>query len=75
MLVISTSGNSKNLISAVEKAKEMGIESIGLLGKGGGNLKNLVDNDIIIRSEKTSRIQEAHGLIIHILCKIIDDLM
>ena len=59
----------------VKKAKEMKIESFGLLGKGGGNLKKLVDNHIIIRSEKTSRIQEAHGLVIHILCKIIDDLM
>ena len=75
LLVISTSGNSENLISAVKKAKEMKIESFGLLGKGGGNLKKLVDNHIIIRSEKPSRIQEAHGLVIHILCKIIDDLM
>ena len=72
LMVLSTSGNSLNLINAVKIAKRKGIESIGLLGMDGGYLKGLVDFDITIKSNKTARIQEAHGLIIHIICKIID---
>ncbi len=72
LLAISTSGNSLNLINAVKTAKKRGIESIGLLGMNGGILKQEVDFSICIDSKKTARIQEAHGLIIHIICKIID---
>ncbi len=73
LLVISTSGLSMNLIKAVESAKKKSIETIGLLGKNGGNLKNLVDFDITVPNNKTCRIQEAHGLLIHIICQLIED--
>jgi len=71
-LGISTSGNSKNVILAVKKAKEMGMITIGLLGNNGGNLKDLVDMSIIVPSTNTARIQEVHITIIHILCEEIE---
>lgn len=72
-VLISTSGNSPNLIKAAEKAKKMGLFIAGLIGKGGGKLKPLCDIAIVIGSDNTPRIQEMHGLIIHSVCEIIDD--
>ena len=72
LLVISSSGNSINLCNAVKTAKSMQIECIGLLGRDGGILKELLDFEITIKSYSTARIQEVHGLIIHIISKIID---
>ena len=73
LIVISTSGNSENLINAVEKAKEKGIKTVGLLGKSGGKLKKMCDYSIVIPSESTPRIQESHILISHILCELIEN--
>lgn len=70
---ISTSGNSKNVSRAVKKAKEMGIYTIGLLGRSGGELKSLVDLPIVVPSEKTARIQECHIMIGHIICERADE--
>ncbi len=72
---ISTSGNSKNVIAAVKRAKQMGIYTIGFLGNTGGELKGLVDAPVIIPSTKTSRIQESHIMIGHILCECVDELI
>ena len=69
---ISTSGNSKNVIRAVEKAKEMGIYTIGLLGKNGGKLKNLVDIAIVVPSNSTPRIQECHLITYHTISEIVE---
>ncbi len=69
---ISTSGNSENVIRAVEKAKEKGIYTIGLLGKNGGKLKDLVDLPLIVPSNDTPRIQECHVLIYHIICEEVE---
>lgn len=66
LLAISTSGNSKNVILAATEAKNKGMKIIGLLGKDGGSLKNLVDYPIIVDSKVTDRIQEIHIKIIHI---------
>ena len=74
LVVISTSGNSKNLINACITAKKKNIKTIGLLGRDGGNLKKLVDHDITIKSNRTCRIQEAHSLIIHIICQMFDNI-
>jgi D-sedoheptulose 7-phosphate isomerase len=71
-LVISTSGNSINLVNAVNKAKSLGIISIGLLGKDGGMLKDLVDIPIIVKHNNTQRIQESHLLIEHIICELVE---
>jgi len=70
---ISTSGNSKNIVHAIETAKKMKMAAIGLLGNQGGIIKNLCDTSIVIPSNSTARIQECHILIIHILSKIIDN--
>jgi D-sedoheptulose 7-phosphate isomerase len=71
-LAISTSGNAGNVIEAVKKAKEKGIKTIALTGKGGGALKELCDISIVVRSEDTPRIQEAHILIGHIIADIVE---
>ena len=72
-ILISTSGNSKNLLDAAKKAKEKGICTVGLLGRDGGKLKDLTDFNIVIKSESTPRIQEAQQLIYHTLCEIIEE--
>jgi len=73
LFVISTSGNSVNLIEATNQAADMGIKTIGLLGKDGGKLKDMVDLAIIVPSDITARIQEMHILIGHIICEYIDE--
>ena len=64
---ISTSGNSKNIIKAMEKAKELGLITIGLLGKDGGELKGKMNYEFIIPGETSDRIQEIHMAILHII--------
>jgi len=66
LLAISTSGNSPNIVRAVESAKKQGMKTIGLLGKGGGKLKDLVDYPFVIDATISDRIQEMHIKIIHI---------
>ncbi|MCO4792517.1 MAG: SIS domain-containing protein [Bacteriovoracaceae bacterium] len=65
LLAISTSGNSKNIIRAVEFAKSQGIKTVGLLGKSGGQLKDMVDIPLIVQSNVSDRVQEVHIKIIH----------
>jgi D-sedoheptulose 7-phosphate isomerase len=72
LLVISTSGNSKNLLSAVNDARSRGIYTAGLLGSDEGKLVNLVDLALVANTESTPRIQEAHILAGHILCHLVD---
>ena len=69
LLVISTSGNSENLIETVSQAKKQNIKTIGLLGRDGGKLGKLVDVPIIVSGNRTSRIQEAHIFILHFICQ------
>ena len=64
---ISTSGNSGNVIKAVEKAKELGMKTVALLGKDGGKLKGMCDYEFIIPGETSDRIQEIHMMILHII--------
>lgn len=70
---ISTSGNSQNIVQALEVAKKKKAKTIGLLGKDGGILGKKVDYPIIIPYFTTARIQECHIMIIHILCEIIEN--
>ena len=70
---ISTSGNSENIVRAVEKAKEKGVFTIGLLGKDGGKLAEMCDEALIVPSDKTARIQVLHEMCIQIMCKFIDN--
>jgi len=72
LIGISTSGNSKNIINAVEQAKLRQATTIGLLGNEGGALSQVCDYSIIIPSTDTARIQESHILIGHIVCEILE---
>lgn len=70
---ISTSGNAKNVIEAVESANGMGIVTIGLTGGGGGKLAKIAKLSIIVPSENTPRIQESHIVIGHIICELVEE--
>ena len=73
LLAISTSGNSRNVIKAVEMAKSKGMKTIGFLGGDGGKLKPLVDLSIVIPSSNVQRIQEGHITVAHIICEITEE--
>ena len=70
---ISTSGNSANIVRAMQVCRERGIFSIGLTGKGGGALKELCDLCIEVPSNETPRIQEVHIMIGHIICCLVEE--
>lgn len=72
LIAISTSGNSSNVVEAVNMAHEKGLYVIGFLGEDGGKLFKLVDLAILVPSRDTARIQECHILIGHILCDILE---
>ena len=73
LIGITTSGNSQNVLNAYQTANEIGMKTIGLLGKGGGKAASLVQQSIIVPSNTTARIQEMHILIGHILCDLIEE--
>ncbi len=76
LVAISTSGNSPNIIKAVEMARSKGIQVVGLLGKGGGKMKDLVDIPIIVPVAQTSdRIQEVHIKVLHITIEAVERVM
>ncbi|MEG0068559.1 D-sedoheptulose 7-phosphate isomerase [Cetobacterium sp.] len=72
---ISTSGNSANVIKAVEAAKKMGLKTCVLLGKDGGKLKGMCDYEFIIPGETSDRIQEIHMMILHIIIEGVEKIM
>jgi D-sedoheptulose 7-phosphate isomerase len=73
LLAISTSGNSPNVIKAIEMAHKKGMKVIGFLGGNGGKLKAIVDLPITIPSSNVQRIQEAHITVAHIICELVED--
>ena len=73
LIAFSTSGNSENIIQASITAKQKNMSSIGLMGGNGGRLKSVVDLPIVIPSSTTARIQEAHMLIYHWWCEMVDE--
>ena len=72
LISISTSGNSGNIVRAIEQAKKMGMKTVGMAGESGGKMKELVDVLINVPSGDTPRIQEAHILIGHIICEQVE---
>ena len=70
---ISTSGNSKNIINALKRAKELGCKTLGLTGRDGGVMNELCDINLIVPSNNTPRIQEMHILFGHTICQIVDN--
>jgi D-sedoheptulose 7-phosphate isomerase len=69
---ISTSGNSSNVLMALELARERGCRTVGLLGKDGGTIKAVCDLALVVPSSDTPRIQEGHLTIIHIVCDLVE---
>jgi D-sedoheptulose 7-phosphate isomerase len=72
-VAISTSGRSPNVVEAVRLARERGLVTVGLTGGGGGTLRGLVDHLIDVPHPHTPRIQEVHGMVVHLLCQIVED--
>lgn len=70
---ISTSGNSKNVLLAMKKAKELGMKTVAFTGEGGGKMAEFADFLIAIPSKDTPRIQEVHILVGHIICQIVEE--
>ena len=72
LIVITTSGNSENIVRVVEHAKENGVLTIALLGKGGGKLKGMCDYEFIVDSRDTGIIQIGHATLYNRICELVD---
>ncbi|MFC2587550.1 MAG: D-sedoheptulose 7-phosphate isomerase [Campylobacter sp.] len=72
LVAISTSGNSKNVLNALEFAHKSGIKTLGFSGKGGGLMNELCDINLVVPSSDTARIQEMHIFFVHTICQAID---
>ena len=75
LLALSTSGNSPNVLLAIQKANELGMKTIGLTGSDGGEMNGICNILIKIPSSNTARIQEAHILTGHIICQLVEEKM
>ena len=73
LIALSTSGNSENVVNAVKMANSLEMLSVGMSGASGGKIKDLCQHNIIIPSSNTARIQEAHIIVGHIFCQIIEE--
>lgn len=73
VIVITTSGKSKNVVRALEEARRKGVESIAFLGRDGGFTKGLATIDLIVPGGVTARIQEAQKVLYHALCEIVEE--
>ena len=69
---ISTSGKAKNVAAGIKQAKKMGLKTVALTGGDGGDIAKLADLSLIVPSPVTARIQEAHILIAHIICELVE---
>src|SRR5947208_9443240 len=72
LICLTTSGKSKNVLRALAEAKVRKLKTIAFLGRDGGSTIGMADVDLLVRSDSTARIQEAHQLLIHVLCEIIE---
>lgn len=72
---ISTSGNSQNVINAMEIASNLGLKNIALLGAGGGKMLPMADFSVVVPSKVTARVQESHIMIGHIWCEMIEEII
>jgi D-sedoheptulose 7-phosphate isomerase len=72
LICLTTSGKSKNIVRAMEEAKARKLKTIAFLGRDGGPTIGIADVDLLVASDSTARIQEAHQLLLHVLCEIIE---
>ena len=75
LIVLSTSGNSPNILAAVEAAAKLDMQTVGLLGRGGGKLQDACEHEIVVPGEGSDRIQELHMLILHTLVESVERIM
>ncbi|HYH85582.1 MAG TPA: D-sedoheptulose 7-phosphate isomerase [Pyrinomonadaceae bacterium] len=75
LLLITTSGNSPNVLAAAEVARGRGMKVVGLLGRDGGSVLRLCDHALVVESDDTQRIQETHNLIGHIVCDLVEQML
>jgi D-sedoheptulose 7-phosphate isomerase len=73
LICLTTSGKSENVKRALEEAKTRKLKTIALLGRDGGSTIGMADVDLIVKSESTARIQEAHKFLLHVLCEIVEE--
>ena len=73
LVVLTTSGKSRNILSALEEARRRGITTIAFLGKGGGFTKGAADIELVVPGIETARIQEAQQFLLHVLCEIVEE--
>jgi phosphoheptose isomerase len=72
LIVLTTSGKSKNVLRALQEAKSRKLQTIAFLGRDGGSTIGLADVDLLVACDSTARIQEAHQLLLHVLCEIVE---
>lgn len=72
LVALSTSGNSENVVRAVEAARDRGVVTLGLTGRDGGRMKGLCSETLIVPATATERIQEGHIAVIHLLCELVE---
>ena len=73
LIVITTSGKSRNILAALEEARRHGVKTIAFLGKGGGFTNGAADIELIVPGVETARIQEAQQFLLHVLCEIVEE--
>ena len=73
LVCLTTSGNSRNLLRALEEARARDVKTIALLGRDGGKMRGLANIELLVSSDSTARVQEAHMLLLHVLCEAMDD--
>ena len=73
LIAFTTSGNSRNVLLALEKARERALHTIAFLGKGGGSARGIAEIELLVPSSTTARIQEIHLFLLHCLCEIVEE--
>ena len=73
LVLFTSSGNSQNLIRALETAKSRGVRTVALLGRGGGKLKGLADIEWLVPSSIGARVQELHGWVLHVILEVVEN--
>jgi phosphoheptose isomerase len=72
LVAITTSGNSPNILRALDEGKGRGLTTVALLGRHGGEAKGRAEIELLVRNETTARIQEAHKFLLHVICGLVD---
>ncbi len=72
LVALSTSGNSPNILAALQEARDCGVASLAVLGRDGGRARGLASEELIVPGTATARIQEGHKFLLHVLCEMVE---